>query len=114
CRRGPVASVTVPDDLQTSRPARPDAPVPTTSDPSVPTLPTETLAQVAAAVTRSRAESTRRNYAADWQRFLAWCQREGHVALPAHPMTVAAYLLEAASAVTETGERAYFPATLAR
>nr|WP_257235796.1 tyrosine-type recombinase/integrase [Rhodococcus pyridinivorans] len=91
--------------------------VPTSSDsaaPSVPVLPAETLTQVAGTAGRSRSESTRRNYAADWQRFTAWCQREGHAALPAHPLTVAAYLLDAASTVTEAGERAYSPATLAR
>ncbi|QXU56750.1 tyrosine-type recombinase/integrase (plasmid) [Rhodococcus sp. LW-XY12] len=82
--------------------------------PSVPVLPAETLTQVAGTAARSRSESTRRNYAADWQRFTAWCAREGHAALPAHPLTVAAYLLDAASTVTEAGERAYSPATLAR
>ncbi|WP_228287256.1 tyrosine-type recombinase/integrase [Rhodococcus ruber] len=82
--------------------------------PSVPVLPVETLTQVAGTAARSRSESTRRNYAADWQRFTAWCEREGHVALPAHPLTVAAYLLGAASTVTEAGERVYSPATLAR
>nr|WP_157127038.1 site-specific integrase [Rhodococcus sp. p52] len=80
----------------------------------MPVLPDETLTKMAGTVSRSRSESTRRNYAADWQRFTAWCQREGHAALPAHPLTVAAYLLGAASTVTEAGERAYSPATLAR
>ncbi|MDC3729110.1 integrase, partial [Rhodococcus sp. Rp3] len=47
-------------------------------------------------------------------RFTAWCGREGHVALPAHPLTVAAYLHEAAATVTQAGERAYSPSTLAR
>ncbi|QXF83818.1 tyrosine-type recombinase/integrase [Rhodococcus pyridinivorans] len=94
-----------------------DASVPTASKPaapSVPVLPVETLTQVAGTAGRSRSESTRRNYAADWARFTAWCAREGHVALPAHPLTVAAYLHEAASTVTEVGERAYSPSTLAR
>ncbi|MFV9429293.1 tyrosine-type recombinase/integrase [Rhodococcus aetherivorans] len=66
------------------------------------------------AAARSRSESTRRNYAADWARFTAWCTSEGHSPLPAHPLTVAAYLLEAAATVTEAGERAYSPSTLAR
>lgn len=107
----------MPDDLISRRPDDISAPVPTSSDPavpSVPALPVETLAQVAGTVSRSRAESTRRNYAADWARFTAWCQREGHIALPAHPLTVAAYLLGAASTVSEAGERAYSPSTLAR
>jgi len=104
----------VPDDLQTSRPHPTDTPTPAASDPALPVLAPDTVAQVASTVSRSRADSTRRNYAADWQRFTAWCQREGHVALPAHPMTVAAYLLDAAGTVTASGERAYSPATLAR
>ena len=107
----------MPDDLLMRHPDPSDAPASTASDPaapSVPVLPAETLTMVAGAAGRSRSESTRRNYAADWARFTAWCQREGHAALPAHPLTVAAYLLGAAATVTETGKRAYSPATLAR
>ncbi|USI90202.1 site-specific integrase [Rhodococcus pyridinivorans] len=107
----------MPDDLISRRPDDVSVPVPTSSDPaapSAPALPAETLTNVAGTVSRSRSESTRRNYAADWARFTAWCAREGHAALPAHPLTVAAYLLGAAATVTEAGERAYSPATLAR
>ncbi|MGV9718537.1 site-specific integrase [Rhodococcus pyridinivorans] len=96
-----------PSDASVSTAAEPAA-------PSVPALPAETLTQVAGTAARSRSESTRRNYAADWARFTAWCAREGHAALPAHPLTVAAYLHEAAATVTEVGERVYSPATLAR
>ncbi|MEU5844389.1 tyrosine-type recombinase/integrase [Rhodococcus sp. NPDC047139] len=107
----------MPDDLIMSRPDDVSVLVPTSSDqaaPSVPALPTEILEQVVGTAGRSRSESTRRNYAADSARFTAWCGREGHAALPAHPLTVAAYLLDAASTVTQAGERAYSPATLAR
>lgn len=107
----------MPDDLLMRHPDLSDASVSTASEPaapSVPVLPVETLTQVAGTAARSRSESTRRNYAADWVRFTAWCQREGHAALPAHPLTVAAYLHEAAATVTEVGERAYSPSTLAR
>lgn len=107
----------MPDDLIHRRPEDSSPPVPASGDPaapSVPALSAEALTKVAGTVSRSRSESTRRNYATDWARFTAWCQREGHVALPAHPLTVAAYLLGAASTVTEAGERAYSPATLAR
>ncbi|UZF48420.1 site-specific integrase [Rhodococcus rhodochrous] len=107
----------MPDDLLMRHPGDVSVPVPTSPDsvaPSVPALPAETLTMVAGTVSRSRSESTRRNYAADWARFTAWCQREGHTALPAHPLTVAAYLLGAAATVTEVGERAYSPSTLAR
>ncbi|MEV8192111.1 tyrosine-type recombinase/integrase [Rhodococcus pyridinivorans] len=104
----------MPDELLTSRPDDVSVPVPTSGDPAVPVLPAETLTKVAGTAARSRSESTRRNYAADWARFTAWCQREGHAALPAHPLTVAAYLHDAATTVTETGERAYSPSTLAR
>ncbi|MCD2118316.1 tyrosine-type recombinase/integrase [Rhodococcus pyridinivorans] len=107
----------MPDDLLMRHPDPSDASVSTAAEPatpSVPALSVETITQVAGTAARSRSESTRRNYAADWDRFTAWCQREGHVALPAHPLTVAAYLLKAAATVTEAGERAYSPATLAR
>ncbi len=107
----------MPDDLLMRHPDPSDASVSTAAEPatpSVPVLPVETLTQVAGTAARSRSESTRRNYAADWARFTAWCQREGHAVLPAHPLTVAAYLHDAAVTVTEAGERAYSPATLAR
>ncbi|KHJ70488.1 tyrosine-type recombinase/integrase [Rhodococcus sp. Chr-9] len=104
----------MPDELLTRHPDDVSVPVPASGDPAMPSLAPETLSQVVGAAARSRSESTRRNYAADWQRFAAWCAQEGHVALPAHPLTVAAYLLEASATVTETGERAYSPATLAR
>ncbi len=64
-----------------------------------------TLTQVIGTAARSRLESTRRNYAADWQRFTTWCAREGHVVLLAHPLTVAAYLLAVAATVTEAGAK---------
>ncbi|WP_420826458.1 integrase [Rhodococcus rhodochrous] len=107
----------MPDDLLMRHPDPSDTSASISSDsatPSVPVLPVETLTQVAGTAARSRSESTRRNYAADWARFTAWCRREGHAALPAHPLTVAAYLHDAAATVTEVGERAYSPATLAR
>ena len=75
----------MPDELLTSRPDDVSVPVPTSGDPAVPVLPAETLTKVAGTAARSRSESTRRNYAADGARFTAWCQREGHSALPAHP-----------------------------
>ncbi|MGA9871180.1 MAG: tyrosine-type recombinase/integrase [Rhodococcus sp. (in: high G+C Gram-positive bacteria)] len=60
---------------------------------------------------KSRSDGTRRTYAAWWRRFTSWCEREGHIALPAHPVTVAAYLVDAADTRTEAGERAYAVAT---
>jgi hypothetical protein len=57
--------------------------------------------------TLTRHEGTRRTYAAGWRRFAGWCEREAHIALPAHPVTVAAYLVDAADTPTEAGERAY-------
>ncbi|OOL27079.1 integrase, partial [Rhodococcus rhodochrous] len=61
----------------------------------------------------SRAAGTRRTYASAWRAFTAWCAAENHVAVPAHPVTIAAYLIACADTVTEAGERAYAPATLA-
>ena len=56
----------MPDDLINRRPDSLSAPVPTSGDPSAPVLPAETLTKVAGAAARSRSESTRRNYTADW------------------------------------------------
>lgn len=70
-----------------------------------PEIPPAVAKRIAKAVESSRSEGTRRTYAAGWRRFISWCEREGHVALPAHPVTVAAYLVNAADTRTETGER---------
>ena len=72
-----------------------------------PEIPPAVAKRIAKAVQSSRSEGTRRTYAAGWRRFAGWCEREGHAALPAHPVTVAAYLVDAADTRTETGERAY-------
>lgn len=66
---------------------------------------------IASAVQSSRSEGTRKTYAAAWRRFTSWCTSNGHVTLPAHPITVAAYLIDAADTRTEAGERAYAVAT---
>ncbi len=72
-----------------------------------------TAERIAASVAAARAAGTRRTYASAWRAFTTWCAREGHVAVPAHPVTVAAYLVACADTVTEAGQRAYAPATLA-
>ncbi|OZF42702.1 site-specific integrase [Rhodococcus sp. 14-2470-1a] len=67
--------------------------------------------RIASALQSSRAEGTRKTYDAAWRRFTSWCESNGHVTLPANPITVAAYLVDAADTRTETGERAYAVAT---
>jgi integrase len=49
------------------------------------------LAQAQASFTASRASSTRRAYAHDWQEFQTWCQRHSLIPLPAAPETVILY-----------------------
>lgn len=84
------------------------APVSTAVEPEIPPAVAKRIAKAAES---SRSEGTRRTYAAGWRRFAGWCEREGHASLPAHPVTVAAYLVDAADTRTETGERAYAAAT---
>lgn len=76
-----------------------------------PEIPPAVAKRIASAVQSSRSEGTRMTYAAAWRRFTNWCKTNGHVTLPAHPITVAAYLVDAADTRTETGERAYAVAT---
>lgn len=76
-----------------------------------PEIPAAVAKRIAKAVESSRSEGTRRTYAAGWRRFAGWCEREGHAALPAHPVTVAAYLVDAADTRTGTGERSYAVST---
>ncbi|ETT27864.1 integrase family protein [Rhodococcus rhodochrous ATCC 21198] len=85
----------------------------TPAGPASPDLAPATAERIAASVAGSRAAGTRRTYASAWRAFTTWCTNEGHVAVPAHPVTVAAYLVACADTVTEAGQRAYAPATLA-
>ncbi|WP_432793588.1 site-specific integrase [Rhodococcus ruber] len=101
-------------DLETNDAGDGQVVVPATPPgPAVPDLAPGAAARIAASVAASRAAGTRRTYASAWRAFTTWCAREGHSALPAHPVTVAAYLVACADTVTEAGERAYAPATLA-
>ena len=70
--------------------------------------------RVLAAVDASTAANTKAAYRLDWARFTAWCTHHGHVALPADPLVVAAYVTEAAAQRTVWGEWAYAPASLTR
>ncbi|KAA0922073.1 integrase [Rhodococcus sp. 06-470-2] len=76
-----------------------------------PEIPPAVAKRIASAVQSSRSEGTRKTYAAAWRRFTSWCETNGHVTLPAHPVTVAAYLVDAADTRNEAGERAYAVAT---
>jgi integrase len=76
-----------------------------------PEIPPAVAKRIASAVQSSRSEGTRKTYAAAWRRFTNWCHANGHVTLPAHPVTVAAYFVDAADTRNETGERAYTVAT---
>lgn len=58
--------------------------------------------------------STRAAYAGDWDRFTRWCSQTSSEPLPAMPTALSRYLAEAADLITESGEPAYAPATLAR
>lgn len=81
---------------------------------SVPSLTAVEAKRMTAAVAGSKAENTRRAYVSDWRRFESWCAARGHQAMPAHPVTIAAYISNAAAIRTPAGERAYAPSTLSR
>jgi len=62
------------------------------------------MSAVAAAVDASVADNTRTAYTSDWARFHAWwCTAEGHPAVPADPLVVAAYLAAAAAVLKPDG-----------
>ncbi|MDN5751326.1 MAG: tyrosine-type recombinase/integrase [Pseudonocardia sp.] len=77
-------------------------------------MTTVDTARITDAVHSSTASNTRRAYTSDWRRFTGWCAARGHTPLPAAPVTIAAYLTEAAATRTPGGQRAYAPATLGR
>ena len=68
-----------------------------TSDEAAQGLRERHVRRVVDAAQDSHSASTRRNYAAAWQRFTLWADREGVKAIPAMPETVAAYLAERAA-----------------
>lgn len=79
-----------------------------------PDLSPEVAARIERSVAASRSTGTRRAYSSAWRRFETWCTVAGHHALPAHPATVAAYLVAAADTLTVDGTRAYAAATFGK
>jgi site-specific recombinase XerD len=78
----------------------------TTPTASLPTVADQAADRARAYVRASRAENTRRAYAADWRNFTAWAASAGLAPLPASPETVGLYLAAEASRLR--------PGTLAR
>ena len=60
------------------------------------TLSDEQRRRVADALENAQSVNTRRNYAGQYRKFRAWCEREDQSALPAQPEVVAAYAAELA------------------
>lgn len=79
-----------------------------------PDLPVDVVERIRVATIDSQSEGTRRAYASAWRRFDWWCRTNGHQSLPAHPATVAAYLVDAAETVNPDGERAYSTMSLGK
>jgi integrase len=70
------------------------------------------LVEAAELLATAKARNTLLAYDADWHRFDAWCARRGLPSLPATPVTVAAYLTDAAGHAR--GGRGHAPSTLTR
>ena len=60
------------------------------------TLSDEQRRRVSDALESAQSENTRRNYAGQFRKFCAWCEREEQSALPAQPEVLAAYAAELA------------------
>ncbi|UBQ02525.1 hypothetical protein [Curtobacterium sp. TXMA1] len=54
------------------------------------------------------APSTAKSYARSWQRFLAWCDERGCEALPAEPINVVSYIIEAGTRSDGAGRPAAY------
>ncbi|WP_246003241.1 recombinase [Nocardia tenerifensis] len=83
----------------------------------LPSLSSEDVRLIGDATATAQARNTIRSYATDWRRFQRWCAdnaTQGHQALPAHPLTVALYISEAAALRDSKGRRRYAPPTLTR
>jgi integrase len=79
-----------------------------------PDLAPDVLERIRSAAVSSQSEGTRRAYTSAWRRFEGWCRRSGYGALPAHPATIAAYVVDAAETITPDGQRAYSTMTLGK
>jgi len=79
-----------------------------------PDLSAEVAARIERSMASARSAATRRAYDSAWRRFETWCTAAGHISLPAHPATVAAYLVDAADSLTVDGVRAYAPSTFGK
>ena len=60
------------------------------------TLTEDQRRRVADALESAQSENTRRNYASQFGKFRAWCEREGYPPLPAQQEVLAAYAVELA------------------
>lgn len=79
-----------------------------------PDLPDDVAARIGRSMESARSDGTRRAYESAWRRFEQWSAAYDHSPLPAHPATVAAYLVAAADTLTIDGSRAYTPPTFAK
>jgi integrase len=79
-----------------------------------PELEPAVRARILSAAGNSQSSGTQRAYDSAWRRFEDFCTSSGHTALPAHPATVAAYLVAAADTWNTDGTRSYSPATLTK
>ena len=77
-------------------------------------LPPEVVADLSRVVDASLAQSSRRAYRADWDRFTGWATGSGYPFLPAPPAVVAAYVTAAAAEQKHDGTFRYAPASLTR
>ncbi|KMV15891.1 integrase [Mycolicibacterium conceptionense] len=84
------------------------------TDDQAPSLAPAVADRIRRAAQSAQAGGTRRAYQSAWRRFERWCAAQGHTSMPAHPATVAAYLVDAADTFDENGDRAYSPATLSK
>ena len=60
------------------------------------TLTDEQRRRISDALENAQSENTRRNYAGQFRKFGAWCEREEQSPLPASPEVVAAYATDLA------------------
>ena len=65
-----------------------------------PDLPDDVAARIGRSMESARSDGTRRAYESAWRRFEHRCTAHDHSSLPAHPATVAAYLVAAADTLT--------------
>jgi integrase len=77
-------------------------------------LSAEQLEGIRELMAAARADNTNKAYQGAWDRFAAWCRENGHTALPADPVTIAAWMRDMGKSLSRASINQYLSAIVLR